>query len=264
MQLPGWTLIVGRLTSDQTPAGLVARGGEMKGRCQTGECRRIVTLDAQDWIARGYVNTSLAELTRTYRCGRIGCKLHFDESYVDGLPLQTCVGGFETAVITCNRCMRVTTLPVERLVQRLLCTGAGAGNTGCRVFAAAIKAPCRYCGAVRWTGEIKRPTPAALRSSQLTVFAAAAVDPSDDRLRVPVRLARHARTRARKRVAATGRDLAAANFTVRWPIARRHPRACDRDRVGDRVVDLILDRAVARPTSSHVRFFSQPGGLLNA
>jgi hypothetical protein len=164
MQLLGWALIGGRLTSDQTPAGLIARGGEIKGRCHTGECRRSVTLDAQDWIARGYANTSLAALTRTDRCGRIGCKLHFNESYDDGLPLQTYVGGPETAVITCNRCMRVTTLAVERLVQRLLRTGAGDGNTGCNVFAAAIKAPCRHCGAVRWTGEIRRSALAALNN----------------------------------------------------------------------------------------------------
>ena len=155
MRLAGWTLIGGRLVADQTPAGLVARGGEMKGRCQTGECRRTLTLDAQDWIARGYANTSLTELTRTYRCGRVGCKLHFSEHYANGVPLQTYVGGTETAAITCNRCMRVTTLSVERLVQRLVRTGAGDGNTGCNVFAAAIKAPCRHCGAVRWTGEIR-------------------------------------------------------------------------------------------------------------
>ena len=86
---------------------------------------------------------------------KIGCKLHFNESYANGVPLQTYVSGTETAVITCNRCMRVTTLSVERLVQRLVRTGVGDGNTGCNVFAAAIKAPCRHCGAVRWTGEIR-------------------------------------------------------------------------------------------------------------
>ena len=95
--------------------------------------------DAQDWIARGYASMSLTELTLAYRCSRIGCKLQFDERYANGLPLQTFVGGAETAMITCNRCMRVTTLSVERLIQRLVRTGAGDGNAGCNVFAAAIK-----------------------------------------------------------------------------------------------------------------------------
>ena len=165
MCLAGWTFIGGRLVTDQTPAGLVARGGEMKGRCETGQCRRTLTLDAQDWIARGYANTSSTELTRTYRCGRVGCKLHFNKFYANGVPLQTYVGGTETAAITCNRCMRVTTLSVDRLVQRLVRTGAADGNTGCNVFAAVIKAPCRHCGAVRWTGEIQR---SPLRASSAT------------------------------------------------------------------------------------------------
>jgi hypothetical protein len=75
MQLLGWALIGGRLTSNQTPAGLIARGGEMKGRCHTGECRRSVTLDAQDWIARGYANTSLAE--RCCQANAMGLRLGF-------------------------------------------------------------------------------------------------------------------------------------------------------------------------------------------
>lgn len=158
MQLRGWTLIGGRLVPDRTPAGLVARGGVMKGRCQTPECWRKVAFDAQDWIARGYGDASLAELTRTYRCGRIGCSLMFDESYAAGLPLQTYVGGSETAVITCKGCERTATLSIERLVQRLVRMGAGDGNTGRNVFAGAIKVPCRQCGAVKWTGEVQSPT----------------------------------------------------------------------------------------------------------
>jgi hypothetical protein len=164
MQLCGWTLIGGRLVPDKTPAGLVARGGVMKGRCQTHECWRKVAFDPQDWIHRGYADTSLVELMRTYRCGRIGCKLHFDESYADGVPLQTYVGGTETAVITCKRCERTATLSIDRLVQRLLRTGAGDGNTGRNVFASAIKAPCRHCCAVKWEGDV-RSLPHSARST---------------------------------------------------------------------------------------------------
>lgn len=140
---------------DATPNGLLARGGEMKGRCQTPECWRNVTFNTQDWVARGYGEASIHELTRTYRCGRIGCRLHFDEFYSSGLPLQTYVGGPETAVIACEGCKRVASLSVEKLLKRLPRTGAGDGDTGCNSFARSIKSPCRHYGATRWSSEIR-------------------------------------------------------------------------------------------------------------
>src|SRR5690606_11306454 len=86
------------------------------------------------------------------------------------------------------------------------------------------------------------------------VLAAAAVDAAVDDLRVPARLAGDAGPHAGNRLAAPFGDVLAAFLAMDRALSARQPRARREHRVLHGIVDLVLNRAVARPSAGHFRF----------
>src|SRR5918997_6861229 len=87
--------------------------------------------------------------------------------------------------------------------------------------------------------------------AQLAVLAAAAVDAAGDRPRIAFRLALDAGPDAGHRLPPALGDGRAAIVAFAGAFAARHAEPGQLDRVLDRVVDLILHRAVPRPAASH-------------
>src|SRR5574338_116106 len=106
-----------------------------------------------------------------------------------------------------------------------------------------------HCPSRKWT--LKQVRGDGTGSTQLAVLAAAAVDGRmDDRL-VALRLAGDAGAHAGQRLAPLLRDRLAAIVAFLGALALRRQRAGAKDRILHRVLDLILNRAVARPSAGH-------------
>src|SRR5437868_1226356 len=88
-------------------------------------------------------------------------------------------------------------------------------------------------------------------SAELAVLRAAAIDGRVRDGLVALRLAGDASTDAGQRLAATLRDRLAAVVALLRALALRCQRAGAQDRVLHRVVDLVLNRAIARPSTGH-------------
>jgi hypothetical protein len=93
-------------------------------------------------------------------------------------------------------------------------------------------------------------------STQLAVFAASPIHMRVDDSFVALALAGYAGARARQGLTPTGWDslatiLAMAKASTGW-----HPCTGAADRVAYRVINLILHRAIARPSTGHIRFQS--------
>ncbi len=69
---PGWRLAGARVEPVRTPGGLLARGGMMRARCDTGECRHRIDMDLNAWIEHGHGDSELSTLSAAYRCGQLG------------------------------------------------------------------------------------------------------------------------------------------------------------------------------------------------
>lgn len=154
----GWRQIDGKAYPLTTPRGLLARGGILRGRCDTGECRRRVNIDLGAWIAEGHGDRELDALVLDYRCGRSGCGLRFDPEYFPrGLPLQSYVAGEERIEVRCASCTRLHTMTAEKLIASLVRRGIGTGNIGIVELATRIGLPCRACGKQNWQVTLRRP-----------------------------------------------------------------------------------------------------------
>jgi len=93
--------------------------------------------------------------------------------------------------------------------------------------------------------------PARLSSSQLAIFAAPPVDLRMDDGFIALRLASNAGAYTRQYFAPPSWDGFPAVFAALKPLTNGNPGACAADRVGNRVVNLILHRAIARPSTGH-------------
>lgn len=93
-------------------------------------------------------------------------------------------------------------------------------------------------------------------SPQLAIFAASPIDAGMYDSFIALRLARYAGTCAGKCLAPTSRDGFAAVFAVVEPLAGRQPQACAADRVTYGIINLILHRTIARPSTGHIRSHS--------
>src|SRR5687768_8335430 len=89
------------------------------------------------------------------------------------------------------------------------------------------------------------------RLAELAVLAAAAVDGRMADVGVAARLAGDAGAHARDGLAALGRDRLAAIVAFFRAFALGEEGAGELNRILDGVVDLILNRAVARPPACH-------------
>src|SRR5580692_9828640 len=87
--------------------------------------------------------------------------------------------------------------------------------------------------------------------AQLAVLAAAAVDAASQRAVVAAGLAVDAGSRARQGAAARLGDLVAALVAMGRALAGGQARPRGLHPVGDGVVDLVRDRAIARPAAGH-------------
>lgn len=71
---------------------------------------------------------------------------------------------------------------------------------------------------------------------------------------VAFRLATHARAYAGKRLASPIRYAVTTVFALIASFAARHTNSSRADSVADGVVDLVLNRAISRPSAGHVGF----------
>ena len=156
--LRGWRQVAMRLEPVTTPRGLLARGGALRGRCETGECRRRIDVDLDAWIAQGRGDTELRALLPAYRCGKLECDVRFDPEYfARGVPLQSFTGCEERIELLCASCSRLHILTAEQLIAALVRRGTGDGNTGVIELAVRIGSPCRSCGKQNWKVALRRP-----------------------------------------------------------------------------------------------------------
>jgi len=88
-------------------------------------------------------------------------------------------------------------------------------------------------------------------SAKLAVLASSAIDGRVDYPRVAFRLARDAGADARDGLAALLGNRLAAVIAFLCALALWSQRTGTKDRILHRIVDLVLNRAVARPTSGH-------------
>src|SRR5437868_6245067 len=89
-------------------------------------------------------------------------------------------------------------------------------------------------------------------STQLAILAAAAIDRRVDDALIALRLAGDAGAHARQRLAPLLRDRLAAIVAFLGALALGRQRAGAQHGVFHRVLDLLFDRAVARPSAGHV------------
>src|SRR5687767_7210765 len=97
-------------------------------------------------------------------------------------------------------------------------------------------------------------------SAQLAVLAAAAVDGGVGDGLVALRLAGDAGAHPGERLAALRRNRLAAIVAFLGTLPLGGERTGAKDRVLHRVVDLVLDRAVASPSAGHIVFLSSLRG----
>ena len=86
----GWVVQKdGTVDLPQTPAGVLARGSKLTGRCgRRPDCGRRVTFDAAMWCRSGHALTRLEDVLDSYRCGLLPCRLDWaPEIYPGGPPL---------------------------------------------------------------------------------------------------------------------------------------------------------------------------------
>ncbi len=156
---PGWRSAGARIDAVQTPRGLLARGGMMRARCDTGECRRRIDMDLNAWIEHGHGDSELSTLTAAYLCGQLRCGLKFDPEYFPrGIPLQHFVGSEERIEVLCTSCDRLRLMTAEQLIAALLRRGTGTGNTGIIELSTKIRSPCRACGKQNWKTSLRFPS----------------------------------------------------------------------------------------------------------
>ena len=160
-RLPGWVWNGDRMAADDTPEGSLARGMVVIGGCRLRpECTRQVRLDLEQLSYRGLGRAPLAEVRRRYECHRLPrCEMSWIETYPEGVPLQAYVG--DKAVwlsVTCEACRASQVFTFERMIQALVASQRGDGNTGVRVIAERLRKPCKTCGAVRWRVEVEEGT----------------------------------------------------------------------------------------------------------
>ena len=129
--LAGWRWNGAKLEELVTAEGVLARGGVLQGRGQTGECRRYVQVDLHWWVRHGLGDTGLKDLGASYRCARLGCSMAFrQESYPAGIPIQCYVGAPERLAVRCRKCLAGRTLTAEQVIAALERAGTGDGNAG--------------------------------------------------------------------------------------------------------------------------------------
>ena len=118
---PGWRWAEARIEPVRTPRGLLARGGMMRAKCDTGECRRRIDMDLNAWIEHGHGDSELSTLSAAYRCGHLRCGLDFNPEYFPkGIPLQYFVGREERIEVLCASCEQLRLMTAEQLIAALL------------------------------------------------------------------------------------------------------------------------------------------------
>ncbi len=89
-------------------------------------------------------------------------------------------------------------------------------------------------------------------SAQLAVLVAASIDAGESRLLFAYGLTCDAGSRADQRLSASQRDRLAAFLAFFEPNTRRHTRSRSRQSIPHAVLDLILNRALRRPSTCHL------------
>ena len=104
------------------------------------------------------------------------------------------------------------------------------------------------CGVIKVKKGARQP---GRSSAQLTILASPPVERGGKRP-VAATLTRHAGSHSRQRPPPAFGDVVAAECTEQFTRSAWHAGACGQDRISHRIVDLILHRAIARPTASHL------------
>ena len=155
---PGFELSGDYWRGTSTPAGILIRGGILKGRCQTAECSRRVTADLEWWVIHGLGEASLHfDVQPAYQCSRIRCRFSFDpETYPHGLPFLLGLKKGGRIRITCGHCQRSTEIETTEFVRQIVKAGVGTATSSFVEIGRRLRRPCRGCGYAKWSvGAVK-------------------------------------------------------------------------------------------------------------
>ena len=152
----GWRELHGRWEAVQTPAGVLARGGELKAFCRKREdCFRKATFDARWWVDHGLGTIPLEEALSTYRCGLVRCRMGWEmERYPRGTPLGRYLGEPGARVrVVCGICKTEgREFKVKRFIELIERAGTGsAGTPADQLSGALIRGACPGCGVRHWS-----------------------------------------------------------------------------------------------------------------
>lgn len=159
---PGWRLVLGKrptFEADKSLMGFRQRGQSVLFRCNRRDCGRRVEPDLEALVRSGHGNLTTAHLHGALRCGHpLGCELAYPiETYPLGVPLIAFVGHDDVMItITCEGCQRAVTLPVGKMIDRLIATRRGDAATGINELGKRVRGPCRSCGGRAFTSSTTR------------------------------------------------------------------------------------------------------------
>ncbi|MFZ5669149.1 MAG: hypothetical protein ACOY4K_06620 [Pseudomonadota bacterium] len=151
---PGWTLGNQTLKPEQTIAGYIARGEELKGGCRGYGCRRSFWLDQHARAEAALAHLPLSTVLKTLRCGRLdGCSFEFHPPRPDqSIRLSAATGRAHVRLKVCCSACEWTRLPrVEEVIAVLEKDRAGGSSTRVHEVAAAMRKPCPACKALAWS-----------------------------------------------------------------------------------------------------------------
>ncbi len=161
--LAGWLWNGERLVVDDTVDGYLVRGPVVSGQCRNLECNRRITVDLQGLSSMGWGKLPLAEVRDFFRCYRKPrCDVTWIETYPEGVPLQHFVHDGESLglAVICDGCGHRKVFEAQSLIDKLVRSGLGDGNTGVRKLTKVIRGACA-CGKRKWRVDVVRPDPVA-------------------------------------------------------------------------------------------------------
>ena len=151
----GWIERNGRWEAVRTPAGVLARGGELKAACRKREdCFRKASFDARWWVDHGLGTIPLDEALASYRCGLVRCQLCWElERYPRGTPLGHYLGEPGARVhVVCGVCRTGgRDFTIKRFIEQIERAATGTGGMPAdQLSGALIRGACTGCGVRHW------------------------------------------------------------------------------------------------------------------
>lgn len=151
----GWFVHGRTLHRDDSVAGYLARGVEVRGRCRQQYCRRTCWIDLQGFAAKGFASAPVPYFKALYQCHRLGgCDLEFVE---DGgrqqLRLDMLMQPNTLIQFHCVTCKAWKLASAASLARKLKADGRGGPETTVPELRRLTRRKCK-CGAMAWDAQV--------------------------------------------------------------------------------------------------------------